>query len=60
MHYNFCRVHEALRITPAMQLGLTDHIWSVAELLAAALHGEIQERVSQELLHFRVINGGKQ
>ncbi len=27
-HYNFCRVHEALRITPAMQLGLTDHIWS--------------------------------
>jgi len=38
--YNFCRVHEALRITPAMQLGVTDHIWSIGELVAAALHGE--------------------
>jgi IS1 family transposase len=27
-HYNFCRVHETLRITPAMQLGVTDHIWT--------------------------------
>jgi IS1 family transposase len=25
-HFNFCRVHEALRITPAMQLGITDHV----------------------------------
>ena len=25
-HYNFCRVHEALRQTPAMALGLTDHV----------------------------------
>lgn len=25
-HYNFCRVHETLRITPAMQLGVTDHV----------------------------------
>jgi hypothetical protein len=24
--YNFCRVREALRITPAMQLGVTDHV----------------------------------
>jgi hypothetical protein len=34
--YNFCRVHQTLRVTPAMQAGLTDHIWSVAELLGAA------------------------
>jgi len=33
--YNFCRVHQSLRITPAMQAGLTDHVWSVAELLGA-------------------------
>lgn len=32
MHYNFCRVHETLKITPAMQLGVTDHIWSIGEL----------------------------
>ena len=40
-HYNFCRVHEALRITPAMQLGVTDHVWSIGELVDAALHGLI-------------------
>jgi transposase-like protein/IS1 family transposase len=34
--YNFCRVHTTLRVTPAMQAGLTDHIWTVAELLGAA------------------------
>jgi IS1 family transposase len=37
MHYNFCRVHEALRVTPAMQLGVTDHIWTIGELVEAAL-----------------------
>ncbi len=38
-HYNFCRVHEALgrRETPAMALGLTDHAWSIGELLEACL-----------------------
>ncbi|HEX3665765.1 MAG TPA: hypothetical protein VHU23_11090 [Rhizomicrobium sp.] len=40
-HYNFCRVHETLRITPAMQLGVTDHVWSVGELIDAALAGEL-------------------
>lgn len=40
-HYNLCRVHEALRITPAMQLGVTDHIWTVSELVAAALYGKV-------------------
>ena len=28
-HCNLCRVHEALRFTPAMQLGETDHVWSI-------------------------------
>ena len=32
--YNFCRVHQTLRATPAMAAGLTDHAWSIAELLA--------------------------
>ena len=31
--YNFCRVHQSLRVTPAMEAGLTDHIWSLAELV---------------------------
>jgi IS1 family transposase len=33
MHYNFCRVHKTLRVTPAMEAGLTDHVWGVEELL---------------------------
>jgi IS1 family transposase len=32
--YNFCRVHLTLRVTPAMEAGLTDHIWSLQELLS--------------------------
>lgn len=33
--YNFCRVHSTLRITPAMEAGISDHIWSIGELLGA-------------------------
>jgi transposase InsO family protein len=32
-YYNFCRVHSTLRQTPAMETGLTDHVWTVKELL---------------------------
>ena len=39
-HYNLCRVHETLRVTPAMQLGVTDHIWSIGELVDVALSNE--------------------
>ena len=35
--YNFVRVHAALRVSPAMQLGVTDHVWSMEELVTAAL-----------------------
>lgn len=34
MHYNFCRVHQTLRVTPAMEAGLTDHVWEIEELVA--------------------------
>ena len=33
--YNFCRVHQTLRMTPAMEAGWTDHIWTMEELLEA-------------------------
>jgi len=36
--YNLCRMHETLRCTPAMALGVTDHIWTIGELLDAALN----------------------
>lgn len=37
-HYNFCRVHRSLRVTPAMEAGLTDHVWSLSELLGIPCH----------------------
>lgn len=36
-YYNFVRVHKALRMTPAMAGGVTDHVWSMGELMEAAL-----------------------
>lgn len=33
VHYNFCRIHQTLRVTPAMEAGLTDHIWEIGEIL---------------------------
>ena len=35
-YYNFGRVHQTLRVTPAMQAGLTDHVWTLEELAALA------------------------
>ena len=32
MHYNFCRVHKTLRVTPAMEAGITDHVWEIEEI----------------------------
>ena len=32
MYYNFCRIHSTLRVTPAMESGLSDHVWAVEEL----------------------------
>lgn len=34
MYYNFCKVHTTLRVTPAMEAGLTDHVWTLEELCA--------------------------
>lgn len=34
MHYNFCRIHKTLRVTPAMEAGLTDHVWRLEEIIA--------------------------
>ncbi len=33
MHYNFCRVHKTLRVTPAMESGLSHHVWAIEELV---------------------------
>jgi hypothetical protein len=35
-HYNFCRIHQTLRVTPAMEAGISDHAWSLEEVMGAA------------------------
>jgi hypothetical protein len=34
MHYNFVRIHQTLRVTPAMAAGVTDRRWEMADLVA--------------------------
>lgn len=34
VYYNYCRVHQTLRVTPAMEAGLTDHVWGIEEFVA--------------------------
>ena len=58
--YNLCRTHEALRMTPAMALGITDHVWSVGELIEAALKAVPTKPTptpTQRRRQFRVIQG---
>ena len=35
-HYNFCRRHSSLRVTPAMEAGIVNEMWSISELLRVA------------------------
>jgi hypothetical protein len=71
--YNLCRVHETLRITPAMQV--TDHVWTIGERIDAALNGELPSGTGGDMprnldpsdtvqslrkrVPFSVIDGGK-
>jgi hypothetical protein len=60
--YNLCRSHEALRMTPAMALGITDHVWSVGELIEAALKAVPTKptlTAPERRRQLRVILGGK-
>jgi hypothetical protein len=36
MHYSFCRIHQTLRVTPAMEAGIANHIWSLEEIVSLA------------------------
>jgi IS1 family transposase len=33
MHYNFCRIHQTLRVTPAMEARVSDHVWTLEEII---------------------------
>jgi hypothetical protein len=34
MHYNFCRIHQSLRVTPAVEAAVSDHVWSLDEVIS--------------------------
>jgi len=61
-HYNLCRVHESLRSTPAMAIGVADRVWTIADLVEAALATQPITPVTtapDRRKVFRVIKGGK-
>jgi len=57
-HYNLCRVHEALRTTPAVALGIAGRVWTIGDLLDAPLAIE-PNRLIRVKRNFTVIDGGK-
>lgn len=61
-HYNLCRIHEALRTTPAKALGVADKAWTIAQLVDAALSmapALPTETPPDRRRKFVVIQGGK-
>jgi hypothetical protein len=45
--YNFVRIHRTLRVTPAMAAGLTDHVWTTAELLSYRVPAAFLDRLHE-------------
>ena len=58
-HYNLCRVHETIRTTPAVAIGVADHVWTISELVAAALADADRPTGKPRYGRFSVIDGGK-
>ena len=51
MYYNLCRVHSTLRITPAMEAGISDHVWSIEEMCSLLPEAEsAAKRADKNLL----------
>lgn len=46
MHYNFARIHQTLRVTPAMAAGVSDHVWELEEIVGLLDAGQAPERAA--------------
>jgi len=60
MHYNFVRLHESLRTTPAVALGVADRVWTLGDLLDAALATQPikpEDTPAKRRARFKVIQG---
>ena len=42
MHYNFARIHRSLRVTPAIEAGVSSHVWSLEEIVGLLEMGEVR------------------
>ena len=45
MYYNFCRVHQTLRVTPAMEAGIASHGWNISEIVGLLDTADKKSRV---------------
>ncbi len=50
MHYNYCRIHKSLRVTPAMEAGLTNHVWTIEELCGLIPEKKPLQRIDAAIL----------
>jgi hypothetical protein len=57
MHYNFVRIHQTTRVTPAMAAGVTNRLWELADLVAVLEDWET-ERAVEESEDGKVRRGG--
>jgi hypothetical protein len=61
--YNLCRVHEVLRSTPALALGIADRVWTIGNLIDAALATQpitLETTAPDRRRRFKVFDGRKQ
>ena len=58
MYYNFCRIHQTLRVTPAMAAGVTDRAWDVEDIVGL-LEAEEAEQVEYSKTHYGSALGQK-
>jgi len=59
--YNWCRIHESIRVTPAMEVGLSKVVWPISELMGWASHFEepLPDDPAPTRPRLRVVQGGK-
>jgi IS1 family transposase len=46
MYYNFCRIHQTIRVTPAMEAGISDHVWDIAEIVSLLTESEAKRETA--------------
>jgi hypothetical protein len=42
VHHNFARIHQSLRVTPAMEAGISQHVWSIHEIISLCDRAAVQ------------------